>query len=698
MKKIALAIASALLFFAFPVSAVIIHVPQDLPTIQSGINATVNGDTVLVRSGGYSENITITNKNLVITSEKGADSTFIIPPSRGLAVTFNGTVDTTTIFSGFTVGGADYGIWCGLGARPRILNNIVTNNSTYGIYCPNTSPIIRFNLITKNTSAGIWLITSNASIINNTIVDNSGFGILCGDASFPLIKNNVLARSTFGGFGIYTVRSIPTLVYNDVWNHANNYFCAEGPCPVVGTGSISANPEFVGGTPFSYELKVNSPCIDAGDPSSPVPPNGGVRIDMGAFEFPKNNSAPTIPQPVLPTNGAEANSTTYLIWQRSRDQEGNTIRYTLQIDNDSSFATPIITADSIPDSNTLNLSSFGNAFVYAAASTNFIGVQLNGLTGFNLLQDDSTYFWRVKATDIYGQDSGYSSGSKNFVLNLINSPPRPVTAGFSPANGSYENDLTPEISWFPASDPDPSDNPSTLHYNLQLDDDGEFSVDVRYQYATSAGQTSFFVTDSLTDTTQWYYRVQTVDDEGATSNYSAIQNFFTNSRNNPPSSFSLVSPSTDSKLFSKTPTLDWADAIDPDPLDTVTYSVIIDADSLFGNPVTISQLPASSYTVASGLLSRGNRYFWKVKATDSRDSSTFSTEIFKFRILQLGDANGDGSLTSADIVLILNYVFLGIPITPPEIADMNCDAVATSSDVVLALNNIFLGQPPPCDP
>jgi len=42
MKKIALGIASALLFFAFPASATIIRVPQDQPTIQAGINAGGN--------------------------------------------------------------------------------------------------------------------------------------------------------------------------------------------------------------------------------------------------------------------------------------------------------------------------------------------------------------------------------------------------------------------------------------------------------------------------------------------------------------------------------------------------------------------------------------------------------------------------------------------------------------------------------
>ena len=51
------------------IQAQIIHVPGDYPTIQEGIDASNNGDTVLVAENTYYENIKFMGKAITLSSE-----------------------------------------------------------------------------------------------------------------------------------------------------------------------------------------------------------------------------------------------------------------------------------------------------------------------------------------------------------------------------------------------------------------------------------------------------------------------------------------------------------------------------------------------------------------------------------------------------------------------------------------------------
>ncbi len=409
------------------------------------------------------------------------------------------------------------------------------------------------------------------------------------------------------------------------------------------------------------------------------------------------DAPPSAPLDLYPSSGADISVNDYLVWLEGGDPDaGDNVTYQVQIDDNPNFSSPEVDQGGI-DENTQPLSrQFASSL---AAGGNALAVQLKTFSQNDNLKDDSLYYWRVRTVDNHGLGSAYTSGTRNFYLNLADSSPRPVTDGFTPAGGVVLTIHRPNFSWFPTFDPDPADPPSSLRYNVRLDTDGEALIDFQFAFSTAPGETNFTTLDSLSENGHWFWAVRAIDSKGARSPFSTIQDFYVNAQNEPPASFSLLSPPNGGSVVTKAPVLDWEDAADPDPLDLISYTGMISSDSTFATGFAFGPLGGSSHQVGSGLLSRGIDYFWRVSASDTAGANTPSSQVFKFRIQKLGDLDGDGDLTAADIVLLLNFVFLGEPpVDPPELADLDCDGEATSIDVVLALNAVFLGQPLPCDP
>ena len=196
MKRVAILLAVWLVFGFESAVADIIHVPGDYPTIQEGIDAAYEHDTVLVKPGEYVENIDFIGKNIIVaslflTSGNPAyiDSTIIDGGQSGSVVRFENGEDSTAVIMGFTIqngyeinGG---GIYCWY-SNPTISNNFIRSNRTYGIggydgcgggiYCRNSSPPIINNIIRENSACwggGVGCDDSSPAIRNNTIVNNT---------------------------------------------------------------------------------------------------------------------------------------------------------------------------------------------------------------------------------------------------------------------------------------------------------------------------------------------------------------------------------------------------------------------------------------------------------------------------------------------------------------------------------------------
>jgi predicted house-cleaning NTP pyrophosphatase (Maf/HAM1 superfamily) len=64
-----------------------------------------------------------------------------------------------------------------------------------------------------------------------------------------------------------------------------------------------------------------------------------------------------------------------------------------------------------------------------------------------------------------------------------------------------------------------------------------------------------------------------------------------------------------------------------------------------------------------------------------------------------GDANGDRMINIADVVYLINFLFIDGPAPVPiQAGDVNCNDYITAADVVYLINYLFIGGPPPCEP
>jgi len=326
MKKL---ILLSVFFFTFAsgTNANIINVPSQHPTVQAGINASSNGDTVLVQPGVYMENINFRGKKIVLTSlyYQTGNLSFIQStvingsnpqnPDTASCVIINNHEDSTTVLQGFTLTGGTGTKWTdehGAGlfreggglliqySNPVIQNNIITGNSAVtggvfstgggGVRIGDSYPRFLNNVVTNNTArygAGVVLNYTGGEYKNNLIFKNYGsldFGAGTGvwvngffTRIISLINNTVAGNSAVSGNpGIYGNGGVVAVIRNNIiWGNTspNNVQIASGNftvryCNVQGgyngAGNINVPPDF---DTTNYYLKSTSACIDKGDSS-----------------------------------------------------------------------------------------------------------------------------------------------------------------------------------------------------------------------------------------------------------------------------------------------------------------------------------------------------------------------------------------------------------------------------------------------
>lgn len=219
----------------------------DFTTITAALASLPDPNTtpvvIKVMPGTYIES-SITMKSNVNLQGAGRDVTIIQSPNNANDVvdasyltnvaisgfTFSGgrfglnTYDTTVYITENSFAGNDYGIgFCNPGSSSAIIsNNLITNNTTYGIFsqtgCSSNSTII--NNIIRGSTAGIFLkpggsstikgnlisanyegihSESSSTISDNQIVDNISTGITVAYGGSPNIYRNTITGNNQGG-------------------------------------------------------------------------------------------------------------------------------------------------------------------------------------------------------------------------------------------------------------------------------------------------------------------------------------------------------------------------------------------------------------------------------------------------------------------------------------------------------------------
>jgi len=209
-----------------------LQVPSEQPTIQAGINAAVNGDTVLVADGTYTgsgnRDIQFYGKSVKLISENGPESTIIDceadPYDQHRGVYFNQYETPETLIKGFKVKNAsmmDGGGICCFHSSPTIKNCILTSNGDVGIRCYYASyPVLDSVVFDENPGRGMF-VSGSSPILQNCVFKNNGFGgLFCYDSDpITLTDCEFIGNTSENGGGIFAYYNVNLILTDCLFDY-----------------------------------------------------------------------------------------------------------------------------------------------------------------------------------------------------------------------------------------------------------------------------------------------------------------------------------------------------------------------------------------------------------------------------------------------------------------------------------------------
>lgn len=300
------------------------RVPQDFPRITDALAVAGSGDTIEVAAGTYSTSqngevfpLQLTTDNVALLGA-GMDFCVIDAESSATVIQLNAA---TGRLSGFTLtrGRSTFGGGIHvLSGSMEIAHNLVIDNEAStagsGIMVGNgASPWVHHNVVWENHDTnvaaegdphGIHISNAHGLYEHNLVGRGDSNGLLFGGASNPVVRNNIFYEN---GIPAVRGRGVCDLTGNASSEISHNLFYGNSIAALLIVtmsggmnvsaeqannldslddifGNVDGDPLFADEDNMDWNLTAASPAIDAGNPLSPLDPDG-TQADIGPFYF-----------------------------------------------------------------------------------------------------------------------------------------------------------------------------------------------------------------------------------------------------------------------------------------------------------------------------------------------------------------------------------------------------------------------------
>lgn len=318
------------------------------------------------------------------------------------------------------------------------------------------------------------------------------------------------------------------------------------------------------------------------------------------------NSAPSAPSALGATayvNSSSGTDTTPdLTFTLSDGNGSDTLKYQIQIDDSSSFASPVVDYTSALAAQGSRTFTVGQAAGSGSYTTGSEGQTLS----------DGSYYWRAKATDNGNLSSSYStanSGSIAFKIDATAPGTASSLTSSSHSASTWSSDTTVTITWSAATDA----TSGLSGYSYSFDTTSNTTPDT----TSDLGAVTTVTSSALADGNGHYFHLRAVDSAGNWGSAVHLGPFYVDTTApSVPGTPSTTTPTEDT-----TPAWMWTASSDSAAgLASTPYTVQWSQSSNFSSGVSSGASSAATFTHATALAA-GTWYF-RVKSSDTLSNSS----------------------------------------------------------------------------